>query len=226
MGLLAEHKAERRARILAAARRLIAAHGFDGLTMRELARASRVSVPTVYNLFGGKHAVLMAELEETFAEVARSLATAAEGSFVQRAFAICEAGNRDVLAVPAYSRELVHIFLTSEETRPVRRTIGERYIALMAGVLRDGQAAGELAAWAEPTAVARRMFAHYVHAMIEWATGELDDDELTAATELGMSLMLLGLAHGRAAGALTARVQASQSRPIRGRRRVRKGEHP
>ncbi|MBI3769661.1 MAG: TetR/AcrR family transcriptional regulator [Deltaproteobacteria bacterium] len=224
MSLLDEHKAERRARILAAARRLIAARGFDGLTMRELARASRVSVPTVYNLFGGKHAVLMAELEETFATVARSLASAGGAGVVDRAFAMCEAGNRDLLAVPAYSRELVRVFLVAEETRAMRRTIHERYVALMAGVLCDGQAAGDVASWADPTAVATRMFAHYVHAMIEWAEGDLDDDGFTAATELGMALMLLGLARGRAARALAVRAEASQRAltPPK-RRRARKG---
>jgi AcrR family transcriptional regulator len=224
MSLLAEHQAERRARILAAARRLIAERGFDGLTMRELARVSRVSVPTVYNLFGGKQAVLMAELEETFAMVARSLAGAGGRSVVERAFAMCEAGNRDLLAVPAYSRELMHIFLLSEATRPLRLKINDRYVALMAGVLRDGQAAGDLVAWADPTAVARRMFAHYVHAMLEWASGDLTDDEFLAATELGMALMLLGLARGQAARLLATRAEASQAllAPRRGRR-ARKG---
>ena len=225
MSLLAQHQAERRARILAAARRLIAARGFEGLTMRELARASRVSVPTVYNLFGGKHAVLVAELEETFAAVARSLASAGGRSVVERAFAMCEAGNRDLLAVPAYTRELVRVFLVAEETRAPRRRMHERYVALMAGVLREGQAAGDVAAWADPATVATRMFAHYVHAMIEWAEGDLDDDELVAATELGMALMLLGLARGGAARALAARAEASQrAMTPRRRRRARKGD--
>ncbi|MGH9362599.1 MAG: TetR/AcrR family transcriptional regulator, partial [Thermoanaerobaculia bacterium] len=72
MSLLEEHKAERRARILAAARELIAERGYEGLTMRDLAHASRVSVPTLYNLFGGKQAILLGELEETFERVVAS----------------------------------------------------------------------------------------------------------------------------------------------------------
>jgi AcrR family transcriptional regulator len=224
MSLIAEHKAERRARILAAARQLIAERGFEGLTMRELARASRVSVPTVYNLFGGKHAVLMAELEETFTVVVRSLEAAGGRSVVERAFAMCDAGNRDLLAVPAYSRELMHVFLASEATRSLRLSMHERYVALMADVLRDGQAAGEIVAWADPTAVARRSFAHYVHTVLEWAEGDLDDDEFRAATELGMALMLLGLARGRAATLLAKRAEASQALLApRKRRRARKG---
>jgi len=224
MSLFDEHKAERRSRILAAARRLIAERGYDGLTMRDLARASHVSVPTLYNLFGGKSALLFAELEETFRTVAASLQTAGEGSVVERAFAVCEAGNRDLLAVPRYSRELVHLFLVSEDTQTIRRTIAERYIAMMAGILRDGQAAGELVAWADPVAVATRMFAHYVHAMIEWAKGEIDDEQFGAATFYGMSLMLLGLVRGRVARDLARRAQEFQPRAVaRPARRVRKG---
>lgn len=224
MSLIAEHKAERRARILAAARQLIAERGFEGLTMRELARAGRVSVPTVYNLFGGKHAVLMAELEGTFTVVVQSQAGTGGRSVVERAFAMCDAGNRDLLATPAYSRELMHVFLASEATRALRLSMHGRYVALMADVLRDGQAAGEIVAWADPTAVAGRMFAHYVHAMLEWAEGDLDDDEFRAATELGMALMLLGLARGRAATLLAKRAEANQAllAPRKGRR-ARKG---
>ncbi len=210
MSLFDEHKAERRARILAAARKLIADRGYDGLTMRALAKASRVSVPTLYNLFGGKDALLLGELEETVANVAASLAAVRDGSFVERAFAACEAGNEDLLSAPRYSRELTHLFLTADETRPLRRAIADRYVGMMAGVLRDAQRAGDLVAWIDPVAVSRRMFAHYTHAMIEWALGELDDGEFRAATELGMALMLLGLARGRAARDLERRAQELQ----------------
>src|SRR5437764_464693 len=89
MSLLEEHKAERRGRILAAARELIAERGYDGLTMRDLAQASRVSVPTLYNLFGGKQAILLGELEETFERVVASTRNAPGGSAVERAFAGC-----------------------------------------------------------------------------------------------------------------------------------------
>jgi AcrR family transcriptional regulator len=224
MSLFDEHKAERRARILAAARELIATRGYDGLTMRDLATASRVSVPTLYNLFGGKHALLVGELEETFAKVAASPARAAGRSFVDRAFAMLEAGNDDLLATPRYTRELVHLFLTSDETEATRRQIRDRYVALMADVLRDGQAAREFASWADPDVVARRMFSHYTHTLIEWGKGELDDDAFRTATMLGGTLMLLGLARGKAARTLERRARALQdttttAETLRARRR-------
>jgi AcrR family transcriptional regulator len=192
--------------------------------MRDLAQASRVSVPTLYNLFGGKQALLLGELEETFAKVTGALARVSGKSFVERAFAAIEAGNDELLAAPRYSRELIHLFLTSAETRPLRREIGERYVALMAGVLREAQVARAFVAWADPAAVSRRMFSHYTHAMIEWAQGDLADDAFRTATLLGGCLIMLGLARGSAARTLERRARALQTKPKAPERaRVRKG---
>lgn len=219
MGLFEEHKAERRARILLAARELIAERGYEGLTMRDLARASRVSVPTLYNLFGGKQALILGELEATFAAVVAGIAEVRTGDVIARARATCEAGNADLLAMPRYSRELILLFLTAEETAPLRRGMAERYADLMADVLRDGQAAGEIQPWIEPLILARRMFAHYQLSMIEWARGELGADEFQAVTWFGLCVMLLGVARGRAQRRLTTELQKVQSTMTSGRRR-------
>jgi len=210
MGLLQDQKAERRARILTTARRLIAERGFEGLTMRDLAQASRVSVPTLYNLFGGKLALLVGELDETFARVDASMRAASGPTFVERVVAGCEAANDDLLAVPRYSRALVHLTLVSPETRPMRREIGRRYVAMMAGTIRDAQAAGEIAEFVDAEAVAARAYAHYVATMIQWAVGDLDDGEFRTATLLGPCLMLLGIARGGAARDLERRVRELQ----------------
>jgi AcrR family transcriptional regulator len=210
MGLLEEQKAERRARILATARRLIAERGFDGLTMRDLAAASRVSVPTLYNLFGGKHALLVGELEETFARVDTSMRAAEGDSFVERMIAGCQAANEDLLSVPRYSRALVHLTLVSPETEPMRRDIGARYIAMMAATLREAQAAGDIADFVDAEAVAARAYAHYVATMIQWAVGDLDDADFRTATLLGPCLMFLGIARGAAARDLERRVRELQ----------------
>ncbi len=69
MDLVAKQREERKRRILDVARKLIAEKGYDGVTMRELADLSLVSVPTLYNLFGGKNELLFAAVESYFAEL-------------------------------------------------------------------------------------------------------------------------------------------------------------
>jgi len=114
------------------------------------------------------------------------------GSAVERAFAGCEAANRELLAEPGYSRALVHLFLTSAEARPLRRKNRDRYVAMMAEELRCGQAAGDIVPWIDTTVVATHIYARYTQAMIEWAQGELDADEFRSATLVGQGLILLG----------------------------------
>jgi AcrR family transcriptional regulator len=197
--------------------------------MRDLARASRVSVPTLYNLFGGKQALILGELESTFAAVVAGIATAKTGSVVDRALATCDAGNSDLLAVPRYSRELILLFLTSPDTAPLRRSSAESYAELMADILRDGQQAGEIETWVDPLVLSRRMFAHYQLTMIEWARGEIDADAFRSATRFGMCAMLLGVACGRARSRLATELRKVQTTLTSGRRqktRARKGDRP
>src|SRR5436190_23529851 len=161
MSLFEEHKATRRARILEAARKLVVEHGYDGLTMRDLAAAARVSVPTLYNLFGGKDAILVAELERS----ARMIATRIAGggaSFFARGMSAFEASMDLIEESPDLHRTLMRVFLSSPETAPLRRRAEDGYVALMASNLAAAKAAGELAEWAEPMIVARHMHAQYM----------------------------------------------------------------
>jgi len=60
---------EQRETILAAATRLFAANGFDGVTSESIAEASGVGRPSVYQLFGSKNDVFLATVERAFARM-------------------------------------------------------------------------------------------------------------------------------------------------------------
>lgn len=212
MGLHEENKAERRGRIIAAARQLIAEVGYDGLNMRALADAAHVSVPTLYNLFGSKHAILAAEMQEAFRNVAGALELKKRGDAIERAATILQAGIKNLLSMPGYYRELVHMMLTSRETDELRRTIEDQYVALMAGNLRAGQADGELADWFDPDILARQMFFTFMMVVLGWARGEIDDDGLQLIAPYGQCMLLLGVARGATATRLTERTRRLQAK--------------
>jgi AcrR family transcriptional regulator len=212
MGLHEENKAERRSRIVAAARRLIAENGYDGLSMRALADAARVSVPTLYNLFGSKHAILAAEMQEAFRNVADALDLKKRGDAVERAATLLQAGIRNLVAVPGYYRELVHVMLSSREPDELRRSIEEQYVALMAGNLRAGQADGELVDWFDADILSGQMFFTFMMVVLGWARGEIDDDGLQQIASYGQCMLLLGVARGDTAVRLAERVRRLQAR--------------
>lgn len=195
MSLLDEHKAERRARIGKAARQLVAERGYEGLTMRDLAQKARVAVPTLYNLFGSKDAILVAELEASAREVAASLKMGGD-SFFARGMAAFEMGMRLVEDSPDLYRACMQMFLTSPDTADMRHRIEDAYVAIMAGNLTAAKAAGQLADWAQPDIAARHMFAAYSAAMIGWGIGEFDLPTFRLAALSGVCHVLAGVARG------------------------------
>jgi hypothetical protein len=138
---------------------------------------------------------------------------------IERAFRGCDAVNRDLRAVPRYSRELMHLFLASEESRQLRQAMACRYIALTADSLRTGQLEGEIHTWVDATAVASAIYEHYTRIAESWALGEIDDAGFEAATRYGLGLLLLGVARGRARAGLERRLRLLQHRVSRMQRR-------
>lgn len=224
MSLLEEHKAERRARIINAARALVTKHGYDGLTMRDLAAAARVSVPTLYNLFGSKDAILVAELERSAGVIASRLQQ--HGSFFARGMAAFEAGMDLIEQQPAFFRAVMRMFLTSPETGEMRRRSEEAFIAIMASNLRAAKQAGQLAAWAEPEVVARHMYGLYISCFLGWGLGELDLPSFRAAALSGICHLLIGVARGPFAAEVQARLETSSlHKPKEVRRASRSRAH-
>ena len=216
MSLLEEHKAERRRRIQKAAAELVAKRGYEGLTMRELAQVARVAVPTLYNLFGGKDAILVAELEAQAMQIAARLPDGGD-SFFQRGMGAFETGMQLVETAPDLYRAVMHMFLTSPESAPMRRRLEEGYIAIMASNLAAAKAAGQLADWANPDTVARHMFAQYMAAFLAWGVGELDTPSFRLAALSGVCHILAGPARGPFAEEVEAKLYwlASQTPPAK-----------
>jgi AcrR family transcriptional regulator len=205
MSLFEEHKAERRARIIAAARELVTKHGYDGLTMRDLAAAARVSVPTLYNLFGSKDAILAAELGRTAVVISSRIQQ--HGSFFARGMAAFEAGMDMIEEQPAFFRAVMHMFLTSPESGDMRRASEAGYIAIMTANLSAAKQAGQLAAWAHPEVVARHMYGLYISIFLAWAADELDMKAFRTAALSGICHLLVGVTLGPFHDEALARLQ-------------------
>ena len=179
--------------------------------MRDLARAARVSVPTLYNLFGGKDAILIAELE------ARPHDRGTDAAGQRRLLRARPRGLRDRHAadrgLAGAVRAAMQMFLGSPQMTPVRRRVEEAFIAIMAGNLGAAKAAGQLADWAQPTIVARHMFASYMAMFISWAVDELDMPAFRAAAASGMCHILIGVARGDFARDVEAELRSLASEP-------------
>lgn len=82
-----KNMAKRRETILREARFLIANEGFEALKIRDLAKRAGLTVPTIYNLVGGKNEILSVIIDEMLVQLRiiqdRAGAGSVEGSFSQ-----------------------------------------------------------------------------------------------------------------------------------------------
>lgn len=98
MGLRAEKKQRTRAAILSAAWRLFADHGYDAVTVQQVAAAAGVAPATVFNYFGTKEDLFFPRLEEFHEELVAMVTQRPAGSSVLDAVRAFFASSGGLLA--------------------------------------------------------------------------------------------------------------------------------
>ena len=201
--------AERRARILETARGLIAAGGWRSLQMRSLARASGVSVPTLYNLFGSKEALLGAAIAD---HVQRVLETT-PGPGIEGLLGLLERAGEEVERMPRYTRSVLRSFLAPEDPRGVRHRVALELGRALVGAVRALQRERQLVDWVYPRFVADRLTANAITAVMAWASGLRDAEGMRRDLVAGSCLVLLGVARGRTRSHCETRLRQLASAP-------------
>lgn len=199
-GIRERGKAERRVRIVDAAAELLQGGGIDALTMRALSDRAGVSVPTIYNLIGGRDEVLVAVLDRWSTVFDAEQATLAADP-VDRCF---DLGDRIVATFtmhPVIARSIIAEGLApmlADADTPVLR----RYaLALWVAIVEGGEQ-GDI----DDTTSAELLVEHIVSVtavrFFGWATSDPGDDPdgalLRAAVQHGMALALSGVTRGSA----------------------------
>ncbi|CAL9436179.1 hypothetical protein SUDANB145_02148 [Streptomyces sp. enrichment culture] len=138
-------RAERERLIVAAARELAEAEGWDAVTTRRLAAEIEYSQPVLYSHFKGKDAIMAAVAEEGFAELAAELRAARAGAPEGRAAlaAVGEAYTAFARRRPALYDAMFTLtvglpFATPEAPEALREAFGE-----LAGAVTPVAAEGE-----------------------------------------------------------------------------------
>lgn len=198
MDLVTQQKLERRERILDAARTLIAESGYSGITVRKLARRCRVSVPTLYNQFGGKDALLSAAVEAHFRSVLRAVADTPGTDGRRRVVTVVELCAEEMMRLADYHRALLRAFAEVPETRPLHESLAAELSGVLTQEVQALQAEGKLADWVRPEVLAVQLTSACISASVVWSLGAMGSDGLKSFMLHATSLLMLGVAQGDA----------------------------
>lgn len=129
-----------KAEILQAAARVIAKHGFHGMSMRRLARATNKGLATYYNYFGSKEEVLFELQRQAFTTLIRSAgeALASVHEPADRLHGFISSHIRYFVAHPDIMQILVHEAATlPPKLRKEIRILKEQYFRIGREVVRQ-----------------------------------------------------------------------------------------
>ncbi len=203
-------KAERRQRIIQAARELIRETGNAGLSMRVLAARAGVSLATPYNLFGSKRAIVLALLQDVRAFKER-FAHAPVSDPLERIFTAVNMEIEYSLAEPVLYRTMWRaVFDTSDD---LRSTLwNEKRYAFWRGLLATAVEAGAISREVNADWLQRQLEHLFRCIMLDWVVGLLPPEAVASAAEHGYALILKGACTPEWSGPLQARILASQQR--------------
>jgi TetR/AcrR family transcriptional regulator, fatty acid metabolism regulator protein len=188
---------DKRERILAAAERIFAQRGFFHARVSEIAREAGVADGTIYLYFKSKDELLISLFESRMERVVVSLGAAIESagpSARDRLVAFLETYAHMVVDNPALAEVLtVELRQSSKFMKEYQsRQFGD-FLRLLAGLVSDGQEAGEFARELPAPVVARAIFGMLDELALAWLLGKGEKfDILRAAGHVG-SLVLQGL---------------------------------
>lgn len=204
---MTERQAARRRTILSVTLSMIAEQGYAAVTMERLAAASGVSKKTLYDIHGGKDALLAAAVSGRMRDVMARIEARAEGCGLPRLLLVIRLTIRAVLETPQLSRALQPILLRD----PGRFTIRAFFDRLHRQCLRDMVADGALADWADDDFLIRNMMVEQIGIQNFWAADIIRSEQLEAFSLLSACRILLPPAQGPMHDALVAEVRRCQA---------------
>ncbi|MFT7220413.1 MAG: AcrR family transcriptional regulator [Candidatus Azotimanducaceae bacterium] len=211
MDLVTENRLARRAAIMKTARLMIAERGFNALTIRDLAEACRVSVPTLYNQFGGKDQLLAAAIEDHFTADPGQLENITGLTGLDRINAILDFIAMQFLESPAFHRRLLEAFGSLESTASVQKKITADLAQEIEGELTGMQARGEVTPWVNCRTLSGQVTAAFIGATVIWGSGDIQDHQLSPAIAYGTGLVMLGIVHDELRPQIEHRLVHAQS---------------
>ena len=210
MNLMTENRLARRASMMETARQMIAEKGYESITIRELAVACRVSVPTLYNPFGGKDQLLAAAIEDHFVGDPDQVKIKTSLIGLDRIFAILDFITFQFLQAPDFHRRLLEAFGSLDSMQQVQRSITASLayeIGQELGVMQDRR---KLESWADPELLAGQVTTAFISATIVWGSGIIKENQLTPAVQYGTGLVLAGVVTGDNVPLVRQRIKAAQ----------------
>jgi len=211
MDLMSEQNQERGDRILEATRELLAERGYSDVTVRELARRCGVSVPTLYNRFGGKDELIARAVQSQFFRVLGSLEDEGEPIGHPRLIALVARVADGIVELADYHRALLQAFSQVRETGAIHQNLAQELISALIVQLGEMRRRRQLCDWVALDVLATQITTACIAAMMAWSAGGVSDAGLRPFMKHSVGLILVASTQGASRETLLEGVKQTQA---------------
>ena len=180
---LTERQLRRRERILSAARELISKQGYDGVKMRDLAKAADVAPKTLYHQFESKEKLLRTAVEERYRRTYQAIDDAEIERGIDRLFFIVESVAVTTEKNLAYARALAPMLSSSTSFAEIRIRSYHKAIDQI-------DAEGDFLDWVDIELMTAIIYRQVNPLYLRWWFAKEAKPHITSVAKLDMSLIL------------------------------------
>ncbi len=199
---------QRQSDILATVRAMLNEVGYEGMTIRALAKRAKVAQGTLYNLYGGKDGLVLAAVDELMTDLAGAAADGAPEEGIDAILALNAVMGEQIRATPRYADAMTRILFHVQPDDPLVDVLFARSLPFFKAQLAIAQRKGEVRTDVDTNVLARYLVGHQWGVVLLWMMGMMpvDDDDIERRRSDLMTLM--GVATDAARKRLEARLEA------------------
>jgi len=206
---------ERKRRILSTARKLIAEHDLNDISMEDIAERAQVAKRTLYNVFKSRDLLMAAAIYKYFEDFERKIRFKTAPASAERMIEHLDIVIRRNLDVRSYTRAILVAFFSSDADDDVRRAIYEIAAHSHRPWIERLAEEEQLQPWIDPQILVEDLVRYRYSVGLDWSLGRIDDADFGPVIIKGVLALVSGASRGVAREQMDAAVSGWFQRQAR-----------
>lgn len=197
---------QRQSNILATVRAMLDEVGYEGMTIRGLAKRAGVAQGTLYNLYGGKDALVLAAVDELLSQLTGAAAEEAPDQGFEAILTLSGIVGEQVRATPRYADAMTRILFHAGPDDPLVDVLFARSYPFLKSQLEAARDRGDVRPEIDTDLVARHLTGQQWGVVLLWMMGMITVEENGRERCRSELMTLIGIATEPARKRLQARL--------------------
>ena len=197
---------ERQSNILATVREMLEEVGYEGMTIRGLAKRAGVAQGTLYNLYGGKDALVLAAVDDLLSQLASTAVEEAPSAGIEAIFARSRLTGAQIEATPGYADAMTRILFHVGKNDPLVDVLFAGSYPFLKAQLEAARNNGEVRPEVDIDLVARHLVGQQWGVVLLWMMGMIPLEHNGRERQRSEIMTLMGIATDATRRRLEARL--------------------